>query len=211
MTHILNSCTITAEQTKTFFDVLTEIIWILTYGVPIAIIIFLIIKLILWIIETKTNSKVDYQIYNTTTKHKLNSNNQKTNTQSKYYLKTKTITDNEQYFLDIIKKHFSKQYEIRPQVPLSNVIGKLKQYSNEYQNELNRIIDVGIFDKETTTPLLLIEINDSSHEQKHRRARDKKVKEICKDAQIPLITFWIKYSNTEQYIVKRISKELFER
>lgn len=128
--------------------------------------------------------------------------------QSKYHLKTKTITDNEQYFLDIVKKHFSKQYEIRPQVPLSSIIEKDKNFSREYQNELNRIIDIGIFSKETTAPLLLIEINDSTHEQKHRRVRDNKVKEICKEAQISLITFWLKYSNTEQYIVERISKEI---
>lgn len=130
------------------------------------------------------------------------------NTKQTYHLKTKTISDNEKYFLDIIRKHYGHQYEIRPQVPLSNIIEKEKHFSREYQNELNRIIDIGIFDKETTMPLLLIEINDSTHRQKHRKERDKKVKNICAEAQINLITFWTDYSNTEQYIVERISKEL---
>lgn len=161
--------------------------------------------------EQVVNTKTQQQIFEEEAIEILKkvSNSKKIfNKQSKYHLKTKTITDNEQYFLEIVKKHFSKQYEIRPQVPLSSIIEKNKNFSREYQNELNRIIDIGIFHKETTAPLLLIEINDSTHEQKHRKARDYKVKQICTDAQISLITFWLKYSNTEQYIVERISNEL---
>ena len=126
----------------------------------------------------------------------------------KYKLKTKTITSNEQYFLDIIKKHFSNNYEIRPQVPLSSIIEKNKEHDWEYQNELNRIIDFGLFDKQSTAPLLLIEINDRTHHENKRKYRDQKVKEICEQAGIKLIAFWSEYSNTEQYIVERISKEL---
>lgn len=134
---------------------------------------------------------------------------QKTPAQNtKYKLKTKTITSNEQYFLDIIKKHFSNNYEIRPQVPLSSIIEKNKEHNWEYQNELNRIIDFGLFDKQTTTPLLLIEINDRTHHESKRIYRDQKVKDICEQAGIKLIAFWSEYSNTEQYIVERISKEL---
>lgn len=129
-------------------------------------------------------------------------------TTKKYILKTKTLTENEQYFVNIIKKHYSNQYDIRVQVPLSSIIEKQKEYKNEYQNELNRIIDIGIFDKTTTTPLLLIEINDATHLQAKRKYRDMKVKEICEEAEIQLIAFWTNYSNTEQYIVERISKYL---
>ena len=129
-------------------------------------------------------------------------------TTKKYILKTKTLTENEKYFVNIIKKHYSNQYDIRVQVPLSSIIEKQKEYKNEYQNELNRIIDIGIFDKTTTTPLLLIEINDATHLQPKRKYRDMRVKEICEEAEIQLIAFWTNYSNTEQYIVERISKYL---
>ena len=128
--------------------------------------------------------------------------------QSKYHIKSKTITDNEKYFLDIIKKHFAKDYEIRLQVPLSSVIEKDKDFENQYQNELNRIIDIGIFDKDTSYPLLLIEINDSTHHKKDRQVRDAKVKDICDQANLKLIAFWTEYSNTEQYIIERVSKNL---
>ena len=152
-------------------------------------------------------NEINEEINNTTNNTQLDNTNIETN-QSKYKLKTTTITANEQYFLDIIKKHFSNNYEIRPQVPLSSIIEKNKEHNWEYQNELNRIIDFGLFDKQTTTPLLLIEINDRTHHESKRKYRDQKVKDICNQAGIKLIAFWSEYSNTEQYIVERISKEL---
>ena len=154
------------------------------------------------IIETKEQN----ELYEKAMINVYGKNNNKST--DKYKLKTKTITSNEQYFLDIIKKHFSNNYEIRPQVPLSSIIEKNKEHNWEYQNELNRIIDFGLFDKQTTTPLLLIEINDRTHHESKRIYRDQKVKDICEQAGIKLIAFWSEYSNTEQYIVERISKEL---
>lgn len=126
----------------------------------------------------------------------------------KYKLKIKTISDSEKYFLDILKKNFSNDYEIRPQVPLSSIIEKEKNFDREYQSELNRIVDIGIFDKTTTAPLLLIEINDKTHLQRNRRDRDSKVKNICDIAGIELITFWTNYENKEDYIVNRVREKL---
>ena len=78
-----------------------------------------------------------------------------------------------------------------------------------YVNELFRIIDFGVFDKEDNI-ILLIEINDSSHRLYHRRKRDEKVKEICAEAEIPLLTFWTEYCINEQYIERRINECLDE-
>ena len=130
------------------------------------------------------------------------------NYEHKYIKKKQSLTNNEKYFYTIIKKHFASNYEIRAQVPLISVIEKIKDYKNEYQNELFRVIDFGIFDKSTTEPLLLIEINDESHNIKKRQYRDIRVKEICNDANLELISFWTNYDNSEQYIVNRISQKL---
>lgn len=127
---------------------------------------------------------------------------------TKYNIKSKTITNNEKYFLDIIKKHFKQDYEIRVQVPLASVIEKEKEFEGQYQNELNRIIDIGIFDKESSYPLLLIEINDPTHYRKDRQVRDAKLKNICDQAGIKLIAFWTDYSNTEEYILNRVNTNL---
>ncbi len=126
----------------------------------------------------------------------------------KYKLKQSQISDCEKYFYNVLTKNFSSQYDIRPQVPLSSIIEKEKSFNREYQNELNRVIDFGIFDKETQQPILLIEINDKTHNTKNRYERDRKVASICENAGIKLITFWTKYDNKEFYIVNRIDKEI---
>ena len=132
-----------------------------------------------------------------------NTNNTKQN-QNRYITKESLTTECENKFYKILKDNFSDKYEIHPQVPLSSVIEKQKTFDNQYQNELYRIIDFGIFSKDTLKPLLLIEINDKTHKNKERIERDNKVKEICEIANIELITFWTDYPNEENYIIKRI-------
>ncbi len=57
--------------------------------------------------------------------------------------------------------------------------------------------------------LLLIELNDSSHNKNVRKDRDLKVKKICNDANIKLITFYTKYPNEKDYVINRIKQEIY--
>jgi len=132
--------------------------------------------------------------------------NKKLKSYNKYESKS-LLTKNEMYFYNVISENF-KEYLIQPQVNLATIIEKHKDYPTQYQNELFRNIDFGIFDKKTTQCLLLIEINDNTHTQKNRIVRDIKVKEICEDAGLKLITFYTKFENRPEYIVKRIKNEL---
>jgi len=50
----------------------------------------------------------------------------------------------------------------------------------------------------------LIELNDKSHQNKQRIKRDKKVKNICNKAKIPLICFYTDYPNEDNYVINRI-------
>lgn len=75
----------------------------------------------------------------------------------------------------------------------------VKVSSEKYRLELFRVIDFGIFDQECKL-CVLVEINDPSHETPERK-RDKKVVEICKEAGIPLVTFWT-YGVNPEYIPK---------
>ncbi len=128
--------------------------------------------------------------------------------QTKYTKKESLTTECENKFYKILKDNFSEKYEIHPQVPLSSIIEKQKNFNKQYQNELYRVIDFGIFSKDSLKPLLLIEINDKTHKTKERIERDNKVKEICDIAIIELLTFWTEYQNTEKYIVNRIKTSL---
>lgn len=124
------------------------------------------------------------------------------------YQSKQLVSNSEKYFLDIIDNNFGDNYRIIPQVPLSSIINKHKEFENQYQNELYRTIDIGIFDKNTFEPLLMIEINDKTHKQYNRYKRDLKVKEILQTANIPLITFYTDMPNRPDYIIDRINKNL---
>ena len=95
---------------------------------------------------------------------------------------------------------------IVPQVNLASIIQKVS--NSRFNTELFRNIDFGIFSADYSKVLLLIELNDESHNNFHRKKRDIKVHEICNKAGIKLITFYTKYSNEKEYVKGRILKEL---
>lgn len=122
---------------------------------------------------------------------------------SKKALMTKCEKDFYNKLLDL-----KNDYEIMPQVNLATIIKRLDK--TKYHNELFRNVDFGIFSKNYEELVLLIELNDSSHKQYNRTDRDLKVKKICNDANIKLITFYTNYPNEKDYVINRIKKEIDE-
>ena len=104
-----------------------------------------------------------------------------------YRRKSTLMTRAEVDAFALLRSLFGEKYEIFPQVPLVAVIDKLTQ--NSYRNELFRIVDFVIADGQTFAPLILIELNDSSHMRADRQERDRKVREICSRAGLPLVSF----------------------
>ena len=107
------------------------------------------------------------------------------------YLKKKFLTKTEKKYYKIFNdiklfllKENNFEINIVPQVSLASVVKK----HGKYRNELFRIIDYGIFDKNFNL-LFLIEINDKTHYTADRAERDKKVKNILKQSNIKLLTF----------------------
>lgn len=116
------------------------------------------------------------------------------------------LTPAEEEYAQAIQYCLPTGYILQPQVCLASVIKKTA--NTQYANELFRIIDFGIFD-ENFQIKALIEINDNSHLESNRRRRDSKVKKICEEAQIPLITFWMHYGIDYRYIKKRICQAIY--
>jgi hypothetical protein len=115
-----------------------------------------------------------------------------------YEYETKPImTKSEINFFQTLKTLESNGLHVFPQINLASIINKKGKYT--YQNELFRNIDFGIFD-ESYNPKFLIELNDKSHERKDRKERDEKVKAICNNAGIDLIT--INTNNPDIEIIK---------
>lgn len=146
-----------------------------------------IIDFILWLFGIKDDEDVE-----------------KATTDIKYEKKT-IMSDYEIMFYNRMKD-LETEYNIVPQLVLSSVVDKKSK--QKYRSELYRIIDSAIFSKDYSKLLLLIELNDNTHNQRKRKDRDLKVKKICNSAKIKLITFYTKYPNEKDYIINRIKKEI---
>lgn len=120
-----------------------------------------------------------------------------------YYEAKSYLTPNEYVFYHKLI-NVSNDYIVIPQIPLASIVKKI---NGRYRSELNRIIDFGIFDKNFNL-LLLIELNDASHNKPNRIDRDLKVKKILDDCYIKLITFHTKYPNNQEYVTKRILENI---
>lgn len=119
------------------------------------------------------------------------------------YEKKPLVTANERAFQQAIWRNVPPGYRVIPQICLVSIIQK--NYNNKFVNELFRIVDFGIFD-EGYNPIVLIEINDSSHYEPQRIARDYKVKDLLEKANIPLITLWTGFGINDEYIKKRLNE-----
>lgn len=122
------------------------------------------------------------------------------------YEKKAAISMREAVFYKKLKDIFDKEYIVQFQIPLSSVIVKTSEH--RYQNELYRIVDFALLSKDNYKPVILIELNDPSHNEPRRQYRDIKVKELCAKAGIKLLTFWTSYENKPEYIEKRIRQEI---
>ena len=115
------------------------------------------------------------------------------------------MTDCEKRYFSAIRSVVGEKYTVQPQINLASIINK--ESLSKHRTELFRNVDFGIFD-ESYTLKVLIEINDSTHEHSDRRERDIRVRQICQEAGIPLITLWTKYGINTQYIEKRLKEFL---
>ncbi len=122
---------------------------------------------------------------------------------AKEYAAKPLLTQTELRFFKALKQATPANYIIYPQINLATIIQRVDNH--KYQNELYRNIDFVIFDSDYN-PTLLIEINDRTHNEKERRNRDHKVKDICRQANLPIIAFWTDYGIKQDYIEKKIAE-----
>lgn len=170
----------------------------------VILILFITIVWYLISLDKKRNSRNYYVDYYHD--YKKNSNHDViTEVNENIYFKKKLLSPTELNFYKKIKP-LEQELDviIIPQINLSEIIEKK---GNKYHNELYRNIDFGIFSKSYDI-LLLIELNDHSHENYYRKKRDNKVKKICLSAGIKLITFYTYKTNEDNYVLNRIKETL---
>lgn len=178
---------------------------------------FLFIYLIIYIMKNKNKinnevkhkinmNKVDNKIINTTriipTSPIQNTAPVKT---TYFYKQRRFMSVSEMFFYNKIAV-LNEYYNVIPQINLATIV---KKYPNSrYISELFRNIDFAIFTKDYSRLLLLIELNDKTHNYGYRKMRDEKVYKICKSANINLINFKASDINDKDEVIKKILYEI---
>ena len=90
-------------------------------------------------------------------------------------------------------------------IALVSLVDKLNY--NSYRNELFRVVDFVIASPEFE-PLVVVELNDSSHMRADRRERDRKVAEILQKASLPLVTLTPDNASDVAYVKKAVGRYL---
>jgi len=109
-----------------------------------------------------------------------------------YAKKPSVLTATEQRFLSALEKAVGDRYRILFQVRVADVVDlKIAPYSKGRWSAFNRIksksFDFVLCDRQSTEPLLAIELNDSTHNRPNRIRRDELLHQICHSIGLPII------------------------
>lgn len=125
-----------------------------------------------------------------------------------YQLKQNYLSSAELLFMNLLEKAFHDMYNIVPQVPLKSIIQIKQNVRNFYRyfNKIDRkIVDFVFFDKKSYKPLLVIELDDSSHNSINRKNRDLFIDKILKKLNLPILHIPAKYSYDKERLIQEIN------
>src|SRR5450830_976192 len=108
-----------------------------------------------------------------------------------YVLKRYLMTKAEHSFFGVLEQVTdSSEYYIFPQVSLNNLV-TVEKGTGSYQTYHNKVdrksVDFVLFDRNAMSPVLAIELDDSSHDREDRQERDAFVDRVLTKAGLPLL------------------------
>lgn len=124
------------------------------------------------------------------------------------------LTDAEHSFFKVLQTVLGNNYYIIPQAKLSNII-KVKNGMANWQAHFNRIssktVDFLICDKDKVTPVLVIELDDASHQSNKRMERDTFVNDVLAKAGIDIMHMRAQSSYNTQELSRHFNERLREK
>lgn len=125
-------------------------------------------------------------------------------TPDNFKLRPSLMNSNERVFFEQLKLAISNEYDIYPQVHLGAIFQPINFKHNWAElSRLNKKIDFVLFDKNTQTPKVAIELDGESHSNYKSFGRDEFVGQIFQKFNIPLIRF-----NNGNYSAQEIRENL---
>lgn len=127
-----------------------------------------------------------------------------------YIKKNYLLTEAEHRFFIALQKAINGQYYIFPQIHLANLL-YIPKGTRNWQSYFNRIIqksvDFVICEKEYLSPVLAIELNDSSHNLPNRIERDRFVETALQEGGLPILSV-LTLSNQDYYNIEKLRYEI---
>jgi hypothetical protein len=110
----------------------------------------------------------------------------------KYHYKVKEyfMSRPEHELYDLLVQLFGFKYHIFAQVHLSTILDQKvvgQNWQAAFRHVNGKSVDYVVCDKAYIKPLLAIELDDGSHDDEDRIARDEEVERILEEAQLPLL------------------------
>jgi hypothetical protein len=121
-----------------------------------------------------------------------------------YKKKDYLMSTREKAFFDLLKSVLPPNYEVAPQVNMDKVLN-VKAGETEWQNYKNKIdrksFDYVVFTKNNYSPVLAIELDDSTHLLKSRMGNDNFKVRTCEAANLKLLRITVG-EDTDREIIK---------
>ena len=128
----------------------------------------------------------------------------------KYVLSKSVFTFQERKFFRILQKAVAGKYYIFPKVRLGDFVylSNIPQDRKYHKNQIQcKHIDYLLCEKFDCTPILAIELDDSSHKQLDHRTRDEFKSKLLEDIGLPLLRFPV----TAEYKVEEVQEKIIWR
>ena len=123
-----------------------------------------------------------------------------------FQLRPSLLNSNEHVFFNSLKLAVGNIYDVYPQVQLGAIFEPIKHWNNWADlSRLNKRIDFVLFDKNTQTPKIAIELDGYSHSNPKNFNRDEFVGQIFQKFNIPLVRF-----NNGNYSMEEIKNKIIE-
>jgi len=121
-----------------------------------------------------------------------------------FKLRPSLLNSNEHTFFNQLKLAVDDRYDIYPQVQLGAIFQPVKQWDNWGElSRLNKRIDFVLFEKNSQTPKIAIELDGDSHSKYKSFKRDEFVGALFQKFNIPLVRF-----NNGNYSAEEIKNKL---
>lgn len=128
-----------------------------------------------------------------------------------YRLKTSLLTPAERSFLGVLEKVLPEGVKVWPKVRLLDLL-TVEARGSERQAALNRVqakhLDFLLVRARDAKPLLAIELDDRSHEQEARQARDRFLERLVGKIGLPLARVRVKEAYTLEEVRRMVEAHL---